>query len=372
TTQSFIVGFNASNQLEVVLAGKKITSENAIPVNNTWAHFAFVYDAAESKAFLYHNGLLKGTVANFVPNYEAVGKILVAKNLLVPNSYFKGNIHELRFWGKALSVGQVNVAATKRLNSNEPSLLGNWRMEESEGIEVVDLVRERNAEIKSGTWEVDLVGNALKTSSSSNVTIKSPAYEDVSNFTAEFWFKGDRTTNATLLSNGRGDNLDPNQNGWSFRVNSTGIIEVWNNNKLFKATDKNYFDNQWHHFALVVNHSLNTVCFIDGNQQNSVETSGVGFSGFGGASLHLGALGWVASDSSVHREQAFDGALDEVRIWQGTRSVLQIKRDMRYMLSGDEAGLVKVWSPQHPEKVCLVFISVYASYHGTLISTNKK
>lgn len=339
TTQSFIVGFNASNQLEVVLAGKKITSENAIPVNNTWAHFAFVYDAAESKAFIYHNGVLKGTVANFTPNYEAVGKILVAKNLLVPNSYFKGNIHELRFWGKALSVGQVNVAATKRLNSNEPSLLGNWRMEESEGIEVVDLVRERNAEIKSGTWEVDLVGNALKTSSSSNVTIKSPAYEDVSNFTAEFWFKGDRTTNATLLSNGRGDNLDPNQNGWSFRVNSSGIIEVWNNNKLFKATEKNYFDNQWHHFALVVNHSLNTVCFIDGNQQNSVETSGVGFSGFGGASLHLGALGWIASDSSVHREQAFEGALDEIRIWQGTRSVLQIKRDMRYMLSGDEAGL---------------------------------
>jgi hypothetical protein len=339
TTQSFTFEFNTSNQIEVTLAGKKITSENTIPVNNTWAHFAFVYDAAESKAYLYHNGLLKGTVDNFTPNYEAVGKILVAKNLMVPNSYFKGNIHELRFWGKALSVGQVNVAATKRLNSNEPSLLGNWRMEESEGIEVVDLVRERNAEIKSGTWEVDLVGNALKTSSSSNVTIKSPAYEDISNFTAEFWFKGDRTTNATLLSNGRGDNLDPNQNGWSFRVNSSGIIEVWNNNKMFKATEKNYFDNQWHHFALVVNRSLNTVCFIDGNQQNSVETSGVGFSGFGGASLHLGALGWVASDSSTHREQAFDGALDEVRIWQGTRSVLQIKRDMRYMLSGDESGL---------------------------------
>lgn len=339
STQSFIVGFNPSNQFEVILAGKKITSENTIPVNNTWAHFAFVYDATESKAYLYHNGLLKRTVENFTPNYEAVGKILVAKNLMAPNSYFKGNIHELRFWGKALTVGQVNIAATKRLNSNEPSLLGNWRMEESEGVEVIDLVRERNAEIKSGTWEVDLVGNALKTTSSSNLTIKSPAYEDVSDFTIEFWFKGDRTSNATLLSNGRGDTIDPNKNGWSFRVNSSGIIEIWNNNKLFKATDKNYFDNQWHHFALIVNRSLNTVCFIDGNQQNSKETSSIGFSGFGGASLHIGALGWIASDSSAHREQPFDGALDEVRIWQGTRSVLQIKRDMRYMLSGDEIGL---------------------------------
>ena len=339
TNQSFSAGFNAANEFEVILAGKKINSENSIPVNNSWVHFAFMYDAAEAKAFVYINGLLKGTVENFSPNYEATGKIYVAKNILNESPSFKGNMHELRFWGKALSAGQVNIVATKRLKSNEPSLIGNWRMEESEGIEVADLVRERNAEIKSGTWEVALVGNALKTSLNSNLTIKSPAYEDVSNFTVEFWFKGDRTTNATLLSNGRGDSLDSNKNGWSVRANSSGLLEIWNNNKFFKATEKSYFDNQWHHFAVVVNRSLNTVCFIDGNQQNSKETAAIGFSGFGGAALHLGALGWVANDTSTQKEQYFDGALDEIRIWQGTRNALQIKRDMRYMLSGDESGL---------------------------------
>ena len=71
---------------------------------------------------------------------------------------FKGNMHELRFWGKSLTEPQVNVVATKRLKNNEPGLLGNWRMEESEGTLVRDIARERHAQIISGTWQVALKG----------------------------------------------------------------------------------------------------------------------------------------------------------------------------------------------------------------------
>ena len=229
--------------------------------------------------------------------------------------------------------------ATKRLKNNEPGLLGNWPMEESEGTLVRDIARERHAQIISGTWQVALKGNALSTTADTKANINLPAYLDVSNFSVEYWFKGNNTTNATLLSNGRGDYYDLNKNGWSIRGGSSGLLEVWKNNKQFKATTTNFLDNQWHHFALVVYRLTNTVCFIDGNQQNTAETQTIGFSGFGGAAVHLGAMGWNDTFGNTIQTQHFVGALDEVRIWQGTRNALQIKRDMCYMLSGDEAGL---------------------------------
>jgi hypothetical protein len=48
-----------------------------------------------------------------------------------------------------------------------------------------------------------------QTNATASPTIKSPAYLDVSNFSVEFCFKGNNgTSQATLLSNGRGDSQD--------------------------------------------------------------------------------------------------------------------------------------------------------------------
>lgn len=337
--QSFSAGFNAANQFEVVLAGIKINSTKTIPADDTWVHYAYAYDATNQEAKLVINGVLDVIKPAYAPNYEATGVIEVGKDGLAQKPSFLGNMHELRFWGKALTVTEIAVAATKRLNNNEPGLLGNWPMEESEGVIAQDIVRERHAQIISGTWQVDLKGNALETNAITTPTIKSPNYLDVSNFSIEFWFKGDGTKQATLLSNGRGDSQDANIEGWSINANASGLLEVRNNNKVFDASINNFFDNQWHHFALVVNRLTNTVCFVDGNQQNSTETQTLGFTGFGGAALHLGAMGWVDVLGNTQQTQGFVGALDEIRIWQGARTALQIKRDMRYMLSGDEAGL---------------------------------
>lgn len=339
SAQSFTVGFNSANQFEVSLAGVKISSSKAFAVDDSWIHLAYVYDATNQLAKVYINGKLDALKQNYLPNYEATGKIVVGKDLLNLNSGFQGNIHELRLWGKALTESQINTVATQRMKSNEPGLLGNWLMEEGEGKLAKDIIRERHAEIISATWQVALKGNALVTNSNTQPTISSPTYLDISNFSIEFWFKGDNTSNATLLSNGRGDIQDGNINGWSIRAGSAGLFEVWNNNRKFIASNTNYFDNQWHHFALVVNRQTNIVCFIDGNQQNTMESLSSGFSGFGGAALHLGAMGWMTNNGIARREQPFTGALDEIRIWQGARNASQIKRDMRYMLSGDEVGL---------------------------------
>lgn len=42
-------------------------------------------------------------------------------------------------------------------------------------------------------------------------------------------------------------------------------------------------------------------------------------------------------------ETSFNGLIDEVRIWNITRTQMEIKADMKRMLNGDEPGLVGYW-----------------------------
>lgn len=152
-------------------------------------------------------------------------------------------------------------------------------------------------------------------------------------------------TNATLASNGRGDTvkngqgewLDANRNGWAIRANAQGQIEVWNRGRRFLAVPENTFDGQWHHFAFVVNRRTNATAFVDGLQKGSMLSEGWG--GFGGSFLWLGSRGWFEGTEEKH-DEFYRGQLDEFRVWRAARSAEQIKRDMRYMLDGNEPGLL--------------------------------
>ena len=67
-------------------------------------------------------------------------------------------------------------------------------------------------------------------------------------FTTEFWFKSGQTGNACLISNGSGTGLGfDSLQSWNIdKVDS--LIHI-KHNKIDFATTRNYFDNNWHHFA---------------------------------------------------------------------------------------------------------------------------
>lgn len=336
--QSFILGFNNSNQLTVDLGQAKITAKTALVNDDSWVHIAFCYDSSKQESKIFVNGKLDAIESNFIANYGTTDKIIIGRDILGSNSSFKGNMHELRFWSKALSETEINIAATKRLQDNQPNLIGNWLMEELEGNVAKDHIRLRNANIISATWQASLTGNALKCDGTSVNAITSPAYDIDSDLTIEFWFNGKSTSKATLLSNGKGDNTDSNTTAWAIKSNN-GIFEVWNNNKAFVVTNSNYLDDQWHHFALVLNRRGNITSYIDGKQERTGITKEIGFLGFGGQQLNIGSLGWTDQNGTKLNDEYFTGSLDEIRIWGTARKADQINRDRRFMLKGDEVGL---------------------------------
>ncbi len=69
-------------------------------------------------------------------------------------SAFKGNIDEVRIWGKALSESEINSNKDNQLTGNENGLLGYWNFNEGEGSIVKDKTHYGiNGTINSASWE---------------------------------------------------------------------------------------------------------------------------------------------------------------------------------------------------------------------------
>lgn len=126
---------------------------------------------------------------------------------------------------------------------------------------------------------------------------------------------------------------------WSINTNEWGQIQINNNNKRMLVED-NYFDNFWHHFALVVQRNGNTRVYIDGEMQISEPSTE--WVGFGGSKLFIGARAWWNIEFML--DQHFEGFMDEIRIWNTSLKQSQIQRNMNMRLDGDELGLA-AWFP---------------------------
>lgn len=126
---------------------------------------------------------------------------------------------------------------------------------------------------------------------------------------------------------------------WSINTDASGYLQVNNNGKRIKYSDENYFDNRWHHFALVVQRVGNTRVFVDGELRISEPSTE--WNGFGAARLFIGARGLFNQDiAGFEFDQYFNGSLDEVRVWNTALKQSQIQRNSNMRLDGDELGLV--------------------------------
>jgi len=93
-------------------------------------------------------------------------------------------------------------------------------------------------------------------------------------------------------------------------------------------------DGNWHHIAAVLNEE-NVSVFVDG----SLETEGTfdnTVTGNGSDNLSFGHSPWASEYHS--------GLLDEIRIWNTSRTQSEIQNNMSTELNGNETGLVGYWN----------------------------
>jgi hypothetical protein len=226
----------------------------------------------------------------------------------------------------------MNVA----LSGNENGILGFWPINEGNGTIANDIARFKDLVILNANWDILPKGTAYDFDGTKHLTTTSGTFSKViiskeMNATVTFWMKTAQT-NATLLSNGKGDStdfLEPDQfrNKWAFNTTANGGLELAAEGSTFAFGTMPVNDNAWHHVALSLTRNGGLSLYIDGNQVGSYSTAAIG--GFASSKLFIGARG-QANATSDAVDRYFVGQLDELCIWNMARTADQIKADMYF------------------------------------------
>ena len=346
STQSLWVGFTSSNALQVNFGQHTIFGDRAnCPIDNQWHHYAVAFVDSTQNMSLYadffNNGTSPMNSTSFIKShYAGAGKLYFGKDFARGGNFFNGNLDELRLWNSALAGADIASNANTVLGPNTGNLLYDWRMDEAAGNVATDYIRSRNATLNNTLWQINPNGYAAQFDGTSGVIEVQSAKLAINkemDFTLEFWFNSNQSGPASLFSNGKGDGLGADSSyAWNVMSDANGIIHVLHNKLDFAATTKNYFDGNWHHFALVLQRSSSLSAYIDGNPENSMVASA--FGQLGGAHMFLGARGYQVG-STVQTDNYFKGSLDEFRFWNDARLIQQITRDKQQRLLGSEPGL---------------------------------
>jgi hypothetical protein len=350
-TQSLFFGFNSADQLALRFGGVEIFGDKAAATDTVnWHHYAVAYIDTLQTAYLYADYFGSGTTplnsnTSMTAYYAGAGKLYFGKEIATNSKYYKGLLQEVRLWNGARTSADIASNQGTVLSTNTGGLMYDWRMDEADGTTAADAIRLRNATLNSTTWQINPHGYACAFDGSTGLVQLASSKVAITkemDFTLEFWFKSAQPGVATLFSNGKGDGLGADSiYAWNIQKDAAGLIHVLHDKHDFVATSSNYFDNTWHHFALVMQRSSTLSAYIDGSPQNSIASGS--FKQMGGANMFVGARGYMVG-AILNKDNYFNGSLDEVRFWNTSRLIKQVQRDMRNRMLGNEAGL-KLYLP---------------------------
>ena len=341
----FAIGFNATNNVEVTVGNQTYASTFAVLDDSTWHHYSVVYDKPGLNLDIFNrssSSTVSSTNNNFFSSFTSGGKTYFGKNSQTNSEFFNGSAHQIRIWNRVLSSSVISSRLNVNLTGREPGLVGYWPMEEGRGNLAEDKARARNAEVYA-QWELSPKSSSASFDGTDDFALLDSAGTIAVSFemdlTIEFWFKTAGGSTMTMLSNG-GGRFTPNgsnRNGWNIEMAADNTIHVKNDSTDFTAVSTDFADNNWHHFAIVVNRAANATAYIDGIQQNTLSADN--FYGFGAPRLAIGAR-YTVNGAIETYDQHYNGSIDEVRIWNSARLKDNIELDMFNRLKGDEFGLL--------------------------------
>ncbi len=349
TASNLELGFDASNQLYLTVNGENFTGDATTAYSttnpwNSWHHYGVVYNHSDKTLSMYADDQTIFTQSDVNLEYSTTGKLFIGKSATSTGNHFSGNMHELRIWDDARTFGELYSNMYKSLSGREAGAYRNWEMNEGNGTIIADKVRNQVMEVNA-QWAIEPAGKAVDFDGSQYLELKgtNATIDDETDMTIEFWFKAATPSDpATLFSNGKGDGIEvPGVknpvNALSIIAQTDGSIVVNSGGYAFEAVTNNFMDDNWHHFALVVDRNSNTKAFIDSELQNS--TSSDSIAQFANARIFVGARGWNIDPANYTFDQYFTGQMDEIRIWNTARTADQIELYHQTKLGGEEFGL---------------------------------
>ncbi len=309
---------------------------------NTWYHIAATYDGTTRS--IYINGALIGSDTPPTNSHNITNISNVTIGRTSNSEYFKGNIDEVRIWNVARTAGEINNSKNLELVGNETGLVSYYNF--NQGINAGNNIAVTAAIDATGTNN-GTVTNFTLTGATSNwisgpaashlnfdgvndyVTLPNESNFDFTNqMSVEFWM------NSNVANPDQWDALVvKGDDSWRVHLNATGTVYFTCSagaSTLNAISTTIVTDGNWHHIAATLGGNSAKI-YIDGVLENQVAVPGI---------LNNSTYPVLIGNNPVFGPRYYTGNLDDVRIWNTTRTAEQINGSKNCELQATETGLV--------------------------------
>ena len=310
---------------------------------NSWNHVAFAFNPSTSYYKCYINGIEKILTKNGVnpittPIIQTSSPINIGKRS--DNTYkFKGKIDEVRLWNTLRTEAEINANMNREIGP-DANLIAYYKMSNGTGSSITDNSENNNTgSVYNGTaWALSgaMAGarNALNFDGiDDHVAITHNEVMNVSQYTAEMWFYWDNPSalNAIHFLMGKGvGQLEIHTGG---DAGSKGLRFLPTPGVYFDTEINSFETNSWNHIAFSYNPAADHYkCYINGIEKQLTKTGTVSPIVTTTNPLLFGKRG----DGNF----PFKGKIDEVRLWNYTRSAGEIAENAFKNVNPAEPGLV--------------------------------
>ena len=355
-----VLGLNASNRLLYYANGYQIT-EPGTESADSWNFATLVGNGGANGSRnikLYRNGVQVGNTNTFDYNFTPQ-PFMIGVNQSAYSEVMHGSIDEVKIFPYALSADDVkteynhgnatNMASSGPMSvgvtadsaraeycppgnvegncasGQNPSPVGEWKMDEGTGTSVSDTSGNNNAGILTNgpTWTTGKYGKGLNFDGVDDaVNIgSSSSLSPISSFSISSWFKYKSSTGYIYSnwwgSQWRGINLGT-YTGQNLR------LTIGNDTPAYDYVDAGsaYNDGSWHHVVGTYDQSsLKLSIFVDGFLKQSKATS-ISSIAYGANACSMSTFGDACGGGYY-----FAGSIDQVRIYNYARTPAQIAYD---------------------------------------------
>ncbi len=301
-------------------------------VLDEWFHLAGTFNGTEMK--FYIDGVLSGTqtVGGYVPNDSSPLRIGAGVTESSPLCFFDGQVDEVRVWNDVRTSAEIRANMNRALIGNEAGLVAYYQFDESSGTSLPDLAGSNNGTLNNmedSDWQESSAfmappGNCLDFDGADEyVGVTNPPVPVANgSYTIEAWINADLMGARGIV--GWGNYSIANQVN-ALRLTGDGIVNYWWLNDLTITTGD--ITGGWHHIAATFDGTTRRI-FLDGVLMGSDTPTGHAVPDSSNFRIGLTGSG-----------EYFDGHVDEIRIWDISRSGTEIRDNMNQTLTGNETGL---------------------------------
>ncbi|NKQ35068.1 MAG: LamG domain-containing protein, partial [Chloroflexi bacterium] len=334
-----------------------------------WVQITMVHDGVTMS--IYKNGVLADSMPSGTSN--GAGALYFGGSGRNDQTQFEGEIDEVRIWDVALSASVIQNWVYQGIDNTHPNyanLVAYYKMSDGAGTTVTDdSPNTFTGTLQGGMGDANWVASGAMTEPppatatpastptlpangdyalqfdgnndfvelAETASIMAPGWEMTK--TVSLWVKPMGVATCTAPSPASCDTIFGDRARWwgisRGTVNGQDRIWVWNHDSNGdQMIPIEYTLDTWTHIALVHENGV-LRAYKDGVEVGSTPSGATVQPNTGALPvLHIGGI-----MNNAERVWAFEGQIDEVRIWDTARTGAEITQDMNHTLAGNEAGL---------------------------------